>query len=119
MSAALAVMEDNRTLAQLDRARQMLAECRDLSEVKKIRDIASAAKVYMKAANLGREAQNTAAEIALLASRKAGEILKQLEKTPAGGDRKSDRKACGVISEYSRRSRTRALKSERRNSTKK
>ena len=69
-------------LAKLDRARQMLAESTTLPEVKKIRDIAEAAKVYARAANLGREAQNDAAVIALFANRKAGEILKQLGKTP-------------------------------------
>jgi hypothetical protein len=67
-------------LATLDKARIMLAEARTLPEVKKIRDIAEAAKVYAKAAHLGREAQNYAAEISLLASCKAGEILKQLER---------------------------------------
>jgi hypothetical protein len=60
----------------------MLGECRTLSDVKKVKGIADAAKVYAKAARLGRETQNYAAEIALLAARKAGEILKQLQKTP-------------------------------------
>ena len=69
-------------LAKLDHAEAMLAESCTLSEVKKIRDIAAAARVYFKAAHLGHEAQNYAAEIADLASCKAGEILMQLEKTP-------------------------------------
>ena len=73
------------TLARLDKARQMLAESRTLDEVKHIRDIAEAAKVYAKAAHLGREAQNYAAEISLLAACKAGEILKQLEKKKSSG----------------------------------
>jgi len=68
--------------AKLDKARQMLAESRTLSEVKKVKDIAEAAKLYAKAARLGRETQNYAAEIALLAARKAGEILTHLQKTP-------------------------------------
>jgi hypothetical protein len=99
-TTALAIIEDNNQasidtladhiadqssqLANLDRARQMLAECRTLPEIKKIRDIAEAAKVYAKAANLGHESQNYAAEIALLAARKAGEILTDLERAPAG-----------------------------------
>jgi hypothetical protein len=84
MSVALVVMDkqSSSALAQLDKARQLLAEARTLPEVKKIRNIAESAKFYAKAANLGREAQNYAAEISLLAARKAGEILKQLEKTP-------------------------------------
>ena len=59
-------------LASLDRARVALMEARTLPEVKKIRDIAEAARVYAKAAHLGRESQNYAAEIALLASHKRG-----------------------------------------------
>jgi hypothetical protein len=72
-------------LAKLDKARIMLYEARSLSDVKKIRDIAEAARVYAKAANVGREAQNYAGEIALLAACKAGEILKQLEKKKSSG----------------------------------
>jgi len=99
MSATLAVRE-NTALAQLENARQMLAGCRDLREVKKIRDIYEAAKVYAKAANLGREAQNSAAEIALLASRKAGEILSQLEKTPKQSAAKKSPANMSADSEY-------------------
>ena len=69
------------TLAKVDRARAMLAKASTLEEVKKIRDIAEAARVYAKAAHKGREKQNEAAELALLAARKAGQILKQLQKT--------------------------------------
>ncbi len=87
-SNAIILREQPSQLAQLDKARLMLAECRTLPEVKKIRDIAEAAKIYAKAAHLGRESQNYAAEIALLASRKAGEILAQLKRAepkPTGG----------------------------------
>jgi len=88
MSAALVLHKQASQLANLERARQMLAECRTLSEVKGIRDIAEAAKVYAKAAHLGRESQNYAAEMALLASRRAGEILSKLKRAepkPTGG----------------------------------
>jgi len=71
-------------LANLEKAGQMLAEARTLPEVKKIRGIAEAAKVYAKAAHLGKEAQNYAAEVALLASQKAGKILKQLARGKTG-----------------------------------
>jgi hypothetical protein len=71
-------------LAKLDRARLALSESRTLSEVLKIKDVAEAAKVYAKAAHLGRESQNYAAEIALLAARRAGELLGQLEKSKGG-----------------------------------
>ncbi len=74
--------EQNLMLAKLERARLALAESRTLPEVKRIRDIAEAARVYAKAAHLSRESQHYASEIALLASRKAGEIFSRLERKP-------------------------------------
>src|SRR6266852_3603492 len=71
-------------LAQLDRARQALAEARTLPEVKKIRDQAEAMRTYARAAHLSREAMNYAGEIKLLAERKAGELLGQLKKSQGG-----------------------------------
>ena len=99
MSAAIVLYEQSSQLAKLEQARQMLAECRTLSEVKKIRDIAEAAKVYARTAHLGREAQNYAAEIAVRASRKAGEILKQMNKSK-GGDAKHAAASVAGASEY-------------------
>ena len=97
MSTALVAIEHSSQLANLDRARQMLAECRTLPEIKKIRDIAEAAKVYAQAAHLGQEAQNYAAEIALLAERKAGEMFAELDrakpKATGGRVRKSEAKS--------------------------
>ena len=84
-TTALAIVEHSSQLAKLEQARQMLAECRTLSEVKKIRSIAEGARVYARAAHLGMEAQNYAAEISLLAARKAGEILQHLEKKKSSG----------------------------------
>lgn len=98
-TTALATVECSTQLAKLDKARQLLAESRTLPEVKKIRDIAEAAKVYAKAAHLGAEAQNYAAEISLLSERKAGEILSQLEKSDGGRPEKTPVTAAGV-SEY-------------------
>ena len=83
MSAALVVMKDT-DLAKLDRARQMLAECRTLQEVLPVLSLALAYKGHAKRAQLGREAQNHAGEIAALAAGKAGEILKQLERGKTG-----------------------------------
>ena len=99
VTTALATVEPKHSaqLAKLEQARQMLAECRTLPEVKKIRDIAKAAKVYAKAAHLGQEAQNYAAEISLLAERKAGDIFAELErakpKATGGRVRKSEAKS--------------------------
>jgi hypothetical protein len=101
MSTAIIPIEHSPQLANLERARQILAESRTLSEVKKIRDIAEAAKVYAKAAHLGRESQNYAAEISLLAARKAGEILKHLERdTPQQSGAKKAAASVAGPSEY-------------------
>jgi hypothetical protein len=78
-------MRTDNPLAKLDHARQLLAESHTLEEVKRIKDIAEAAKVYARAAHLGRESQNYAAEIALLAASKAGEILGHLDKKQSSG----------------------------------
>ena len=75
-----AIIKRSSQLAKLDQARQALAECRTLSEVKKIRDVAEAAKVYAQAAHLGQESQNYAAEIALLAERQAGAMFAELQR---------------------------------------
>ena len=65
-------------LIKLDKATQMLAEARSLTDVLNIKDIAEAARAYAKAAKKGLEAQNYAAEIKIRAERKAGEMTKQL-----------------------------------------
>lgn len=65
-------------LAKLDRAMAALAEARTFDEVKKIKDVAEAARVYAKAAHMGRDAEYRAAEVSLLAAHKAGTILKEL-----------------------------------------
>jgi N6-adenosine-specific RNA methylase IME4 len=86
-------------LVQLSKATQMLAEAKTLNEVKKILDIAEAARVYARAAKLGLEAYNHAAEVKVRAERKAGEMLAQLERRPGRRtDRPPDRLSGG--SEY-------------------
>lgn len=76
-------------LAKLDKATQMLAEAKTLDEVKEIMDVAEAARVYARAAKLGLEAYNHAAEVKVRAERKAGELLAELNTHQKGGDRKS------------------------------
>ena len=56
--------------------------------------------MYARAAKLGHEAQNYAAEIALLAAIKAGEILKKLEKSPGGNYPHGSPASVAVESEY-------------------
>lgn len=72
-------------LARLSAATQALAEAKTLEDVKQIRDIAQAAQTYARAAKLGIEAQNHAAEVKLRAERKAGELLAQLERGQTSG----------------------------------
>jgi len=69
-------------LVKLDRARLMLAEARTLPDIKKIRDLAEAAKAYARAEKMGIEAQNYAGEIVAEATRRMGEFLLIAEKNP-------------------------------------
>lgn len=68
-------------LAKIENAKAMLMEARNLSDVKKIRNMAEAAEAYAKAASLGKEAENYATEIRLFAGRKAGSMLLQAKET--------------------------------------
>ena len=90
--------ETNTVLANLDRARLALADARNLPDIKRIRDMAEAARVYAKAAHLSKEAMDYAAEIKLLAERKAGEILSDLARGDAGRPVIGD--SVSAISEY-------------------
>jgi hypothetical protein len=86
-------------LANLDKALAALAKAQTLPEVKKIRDVAEAARVYAKVAHMSKEALDYAANIKLLAERKAGEILAKLDKSSGGRPSKTADTASGV-SEY-------------------
>lgn len=68
------------SLARLDAARTALAEARSLDDILQIRDVAEMARSYARAAKLGLDSQNYAAEIKLRAERKAGELLRQMPK---------------------------------------
>ena len=92
-------MTDN-ALVRLSAAAQALVEAKDLNEVKQIRDLAQAAGVYARAAKLGLDAQNTAAEIKLRAERKAGEMLAQLERNPGPGRGQKISNVGNLLSEY-------------------
>lgn len=94
-------MEENTALANLSRAATMLAQARNLDEVRHIMDIAEAARTYARAAKLGLEAQNHAAEIALNAKRKAGEFLEKLERNEGKINRFSSDTTRGIASPFS------------------
>lgn len=81
-------------LARLSRIRTELGEAKELPEIKGIRDKAEAVRAYAKAAGLGLDIQNDAAEIKIRAERKAGELLSGMaergERDPGkGGNRRS------------------------------
>lgn len=66
------------SIQKLTIARQMLAEAKSMDDILHVRDIAEAARTYAKAAKLGLENQNEAAEVKIRAERKAGEMLAQM-----------------------------------------
>jgi len=92
-------MSSVNALANLDRVRIALAKARTLSDVKKIRDIAAAARVYARAAHMSKESLDYAAELKLSAERKAGRILARLQKSSGGRPEKTAASLAGV-SEY-------------------
>ena len=97
---SIAIPDDNPTsspLAKLSAATRALAEARTLDQVKHIMDVAEAARTYARAAKLGLEAANHAAEVKLRAERKAGELLGQLERNEQGGDRRSSKFQAGIL----------------------
>jgi hypothetical protein len=73
-------MAEEKAIVALSKARSELAEAKTLVKVLSIRDIAVAAVAYAKAARLGLEMQNEAAEIKIIAERKAGEMLRKMPK---------------------------------------
>ena len=82
-----------------------MAECRSLSEIKRIRDIAIAARAYARAASLSAEVRNYAWEIHTLAERRAGEVLEYLEHGKTGRKSAYQHSVSGTValnSEYAR-----------------
>ena len=88
-------------LAKLSAATYALAEAKTLDDVKRIIDIAEAARTYARAAKLGLEAANHAAEVKLRAERKAGELLQQLERSNGGRPAENPSQPVTQPSEYS------------------
>jgi site-specific DNA-methyltransferase (adenine-specific) len=72
---ALGELAQSASLTRLETACRLLAEARLVDEVRSIRDVAEAARVYAREVRLGLEAQNDAAEIKLRAERRLGELL--------------------------------------------
>lgn len=90
------------SLVSIGHATRMLAEAKSLDDVRTIRDLAEAARVYARAHDLGIEAMNHAAEIKLRAERRAGELLVQTRET-------GERAASGVDVRYAQESKPATL----------
>jgi len=73
-------MNELNSIIKLEEATRNLAELKTVDEVKNIRDKAEALRVYSKQAGLGLESQNYVTEIKLRAERRAGELLKEIER---------------------------------------
>ncbi len=84
-------------LIRFNAARQALIAARTIDEVKDVRDKAEALRLYMKQAGESLEMQNDVAEIKLRAERRAGEILRDMEKAD-GGDAQRTRFQAGTES---------------------
>jgi hypothetical protein len=81
-------------LVLLNQVSHLLTNACTVSELKQVRDVAEAARVFAKAAQLGVDQQNQAAEVKLRAERKAGQLLAGLRLR--GGDRKSNRQRASL-----------------------
>lgn len=77
----------SRELRVLETMAHALAETSDFKEIKALRDKAEAARKYAQSAALSLKIQNRAAELKLLAERRAGELLEEL--VAHGGNRRS------------------------------
>jgi len=69
---------EHRSLIKLDTARTLLAEAKTIDEIKTVRDMAEAARLYAREHKMGLEAQNDCAEIAIRAARAAGKIIPEM-----------------------------------------
>lgn len=87
------------TLIKPDEVTRALAQANTVEEIKKIHDLGAAYAVYAKRQRAGLVAQNAGAEIQIRAARKAGEILKQLDKSDGGRPAKNSTNV-GTVSEY-------------------
>ena len=64
----------NREIAELDGMGALLARASSIEQIKTLRDTAEALRTYAQAARLGIEVCNRAAELRLMAERKAGRM---------------------------------------------
>lgn len=68
-------------VVKVEVARDLIAQCKTVEDVKAIRDKAEAIRNYLRQQNASREAQNDAAEIKLRAERRLGDLLVEQKAT--------------------------------------
>jgi len=78
ITTAMTLMGPVDKLAVLTEVERRLAEIKTVDEAKNIRNVAEAARVYAKSAQLGLEIQNHAAFVKIQAERRAGELMAKL-----------------------------------------
>lgn len=100
------------TLAKISAAKTALLQASTFEDVLDIRDKAAAIQVYVKAAGEGLEAQNKAAEIRLRAERRAGEMLRDMDKAKNGKSTATSLVALGISHNQSSRWQTEAKLNE-------
>lgn len=92
-------------LVKFDQAYQAIMEAKSVDELKELHDKAEALRLYVKQQGESLEMQNVCAELKLRAERRAGELLREMERG-GGGDRRSNEfqtsQAETFESEYSR-----------------
>lgn len=95
---ARAVLARAPSSAELDveRAAAILASCKDVDSVKDVRDRAAAVQVWLRHQRASIQAQNDAAEIALRAERRLGELLLQAPKARGAAVPKKSAKERGA-----------------------
>lgn len=71
-------MKELTVLSNWEKAKNAVAICKNIDEVKKIKDQAEALRVYAKQAKEGLEVQNNIADIKLRAERRIGELSKKI-----------------------------------------
>lgn len=84
---ALAVRAEDVPALRIEEVARQLAACRDVDEVKEIRDRAVAFLAYHRERGAALDLQNTAAEIRLRAERELGARLKDMPKNQGGRPR--------------------------------
>jgi hypothetical protein len=84
MGKAMAKVERDSIIKNLEKCVVILERCTKAEDAKKLRDLGMAARVWAERQKLGTEAQNSATEFVLRAERRLGEILKQTERHQGG-----------------------------------